>query len=1574
MGATNLTESFLDAMQLVSNKTANNIPAPRTIQGVITNIVDEGSRTYAVKHGGNTFNACANSNVTYKTGDVVYILIPDGDFDKEKFIIGTAASKSSMFIAEEETDRYIPISDDLFIFNESDGIDLKSWVSEIVPLTINREHFNNLLSNYLESNRNFLFSAKVKTEIPSNHQVGGNYGLRLTLPFVEKETNNKTTRVFVMDVNNMQGNPYKYDVYQQINLYYNIDDSLIYDKNGVPTLEAFVQDFGYLDGEKGSDPEDIHIKDISFEVVNTLTQAQVSGYYLTVVADDGNYFLENPRTKILTPILKVNGKDTKVDRWECYWFLEDCSITTTSDGYSTFGGLGWKCLNEKTNLQEDGTGKTSFEYVTNQYTYEVNPEDVVSVLRYKCVLVQNETIVSGIIKLKNLGSFNEVALVTKSGSNTFIENIGTVNLIAKIFDKGTLIETEGENKGKWKPGIYTMLSWQRFDKAGNYLDNDFFTVVRDREIKEIKNNEGEVTGYIIETEIEYPCADLDQLNSIKCSFYYTETKNNNVIKHNLGTDEIIVTTSKEFNYGIVIEGGDVLYKYDADGDSPMVANYDGPLSSRITTIKSISFKIYKPDGSELTKEEYAGCHYTWSFPKNSLMTLSGVDDPSSDDNYIYVVGTGQGAINYTIAGSYNKKKNNNSILLIVQFDGNTLNASTNIKFLKDGESGTNGTKYSAIITYDNYGYGEIDNDGKIKKFQAIYYNGWKYLKKNSETQKIELVDWPDNGIPFGIKVYKDGYNITDITDTNKYDLSWKMFDSISTNPCLTFENGVLKPNKAFDDQYDGSNIIEVKVTIKGDSAGENEEIYAYYPIEISKINNQMDLIPNIAGGFDQVLYASDGTNPQYDNTNLFYCADINSEDLSKYYDYRWSSEGNLTIESKTDEQGKLPPQIIVKPISKFDNGKSKNYIKITLTGKSTQTDIDNKQVDLGKKKSKRTNWVNYRDSDYIKENAFFNYQDYINKLNNNKTTLSNRYKSFSYLDDMLDILDSVNKICNRYNKDGKEVFSINIDDDQILKINNLKKEIYQLWKIENFNDEIINPSRELKTLVIKTEKDYEIKYMGALSQLKSYTLKYYIILNSYRNSLNNLKNFNKDILSNLIKDIEDIPDILEEEIIIQVLDKQTLINIRSQLDVLISKLDEENNFTLINYDAFVKKLFDPTKDLFDIYNNKAFKEKYANDKINELNKEIKELEKEIEELTNTLNNNTLTVIKPIIMLFNRYEMSNLNGWDGNKLEIGKNDEYILAPQIGAGKKESDNSFTGMVMGIKNTRNESVANAKIGLFGFNKGTQSIFLDAKDGSATFGISGEGQIKITPGSSATIQSGDYGSGKGLKIKFNKDPEIRFGSGNFIVTSAGHLTAKDGGSIAGWNIGWVKNDRGENLRSKLSAGETTLDSNGTITCNKLIADNDGTIGGWSISDGNLKSKDGNITLNSSDNKISCGSISFGNLGGGILGIGGGGFSLSGAGLKFNADTTNVSTGSQQTTMGLSQYIDNLIVNNAYIKSKLTYQGTEASWFPTTLAHLEGTKWVTGSIDINAGTCKIEIPNVLPSQIIYLGAAVGGE
>ena len=99
-----------------------------------------------------------------------------------------------------------------------------------------------------------------------------------------------------------------------------------------------------------------------------------------------------------------------------------------------------------------------------------------------------------------------------------------------------------------------------------------------------------------------------------------------------------------------------------------------------------------------------------------------------------------------------------------------------------------------------------------------------------------------------------------------------------------------------------------------------------------------------------------------------------------------------------------------------------------------------------------------------------------------------------------------------------------------------------------------------------------------------------------------------------------------------------------------------------------------------------------------------------------------TVYAPINMTLNTFGLESLNAWDGNSVTINEDDEnsYVMAPQIGAGEKDVNNRFTGILMGKTETYTGGAEKEKeIGLFGYSQGLQSIFLDAETGDATFGL---------------------------------------------------------------------------------------------------------------------------------------------------------------------------------------------------------------------------------------------------------------
>lgn len=183
-------------------------------------------------------------------------------------------------------------------------------------------------------------------------------------------------------------------------------------------------------------------------------------------------------------------------------------------------------------------------------------------------------------------------------------------------------------------------------------------------------------------------------------------------------------------------------------------------------------------------------------------------------------------------------------------------------------------------------------------------------------------------------------------------------------------------------------------------------------------------------------------------------------------------------------------------------------------------------------------------------------------------------------------------------------------------------------------------------------------------------------------------------------------------------------------------------------------------------------------------------------------NATSYVLHPIVVYLDTYGNENINGWDGQQLIIDEeNGEYIFAPQIGAGTKDSQNRFTGVVMGQNSSPNVDRNNI-IGLYGYNSGQNTFGLQA-NGKAYFGI-GNGRIVIDGSTGeATISGGGGGnSASGMTITLNNasgsadTQAIRIGNGNFYVTYGGILnatgavingtiTAAAGSHIGGWIIG---------------------------------------------------------------------------------------------------------------------------------------------------------------------------------------------
>ena len=117
-----------------------------------------------------------------------------------------------------------------------------------------------------------------------------------------------------------------------------------------------------------------------------------------------------------------------------------------------------------------------------------------------------------------------------------------------------------------------------------------------------------------------------------------------------------------------------------------------------------------------------------------------------------------------------------------------------------------------------------------------------------------------------------------------------------------------------------------------------------------------------------------------------------------------------------------------------------------------------------------------------------------------------------------------------------------------------------------------------------------------------------------------------------------------------------------------------------------------------------------------------------------------TLYIPVVMSTVTSLYNFLGDWDGQRIDVGE--DYINSPVAAFGEKDNQNEFTGMVLGAVSSKSGS-SGINNGLFGYYKNQRTFELNAENGVAKFGKTGAGQIVIDPAvDRGVIRSGNYQS----------------------------------------------------------------------------------------------------------------------------------------------------------------------------------------------------------------------------------------
>lgn len=114
--------------------------------------------------------------------------------------------------------------------------------------------------------------------------------------------------------------------------------------------------------------------------------------------------------------------------------------------------------------------------------------------------------------------------------------------------------------------------------------------------------------------------------------------------------------------------------------------------------------------------------------------------------------------------------------------------------------------------------------------------------------------------------------------------------------------------------------------------------------------------------------------------------------------------------------------------------------------------------------------------------------------------------------------------------------------------------------------------------------------------------------------------------------------------------------------------------------------------------------------------------------------------QPIWIYQNKYPSSIVNSWNG-ELTIDNKNNAILSAQVITGSKNSENQFSGVMMGdLGHTDGEQAIRDNTGIYGFKDG-EAVYAFKDDGTAFIGKSGSGRIEFN-GNKGTIAGALFGT----------------------------------------------------------------------------------------------------------------------------------------------------------------------------------------------------------------------------------------
>ena len=699
-----MQEAILRAVDTVVTQRTNELQLDKTITAIVKkNLGFKNEKPlYQIQYSGGLIEAiCQNKDDIYLPNTAVYVLIPQGNFSKEKIIIGLADSST---ISEKkavtiEENLYTKFSGNLLSENDT-AYGLHSWHED------NNEADPDITHRYLyiyqKDNENNDFSFKqenlniykndatalmIKADFQTNldaeqrQQLNAKYGLIFN--FIVDDNKNEQ---IILSSDQMFGNPFLFNQWNSQYSIINLNQKILNDLDSILFFhEGFLQDYANEQTLPTSDPNtpDILTKNIQIYLLNE--PSQLDDFTLKVEPYNNSSFIffeENKDSSLWlkATFLRKSYEDlTSNLETKIHWFKENLNIIdSNNEKYNSLAGSGWEEI-----IQED--------IESNLFSTAINENNAFK-NNYKCLIEYAGVTLSYDFSIYNTINAPKLKLESDYGTSfSFSENLSpTINIKIKESGDETFREN-GYNKQFIPYPLYRYL-WCIIDNNNNKIfltdensDNIITQLAKSTILKDMKEQTLLVDGTIIEqndskytTRIILPTGNISTNFSVIC---YVQKRADDNSYYSIGSAQLdfnnALADSDANNYIIEIKNDDQIFKYDVYGKAPTDESNKDPLQ-----IKPLQVILKTVAGTVIDASNY---EVEWIFPTENTLLIEGTSENSQ--------------CNFDIQKDYDPDCFSNQITCHITYNGINLYKETKLYFGKEGDNGTNGTDIVAKISY-----------------------------------------------------------------------------------------------------------------------------------------------------------------------------------------------------------------------------------------------------------------------------------------------------------------------------------------------------------------------------------------------------------------------------------------------------------------------------------------------------------------------------------------------------------------------------------------------------------------------------------------------------------------------------------------------------------------------------------------------------------------------------------------------------------------------------------------------------------------------------------------------------------